>query len=210
MDALSWFFKSSTLFALKILIYGFIAIVAILFVRIGYCYLAADSSATNIIPQVARYVSEDNGLVTDVAIDGSYTSFDKVVEIFNNANTVTDARTGVTRNNAAFHYYVPTKTQFTSNSIYVSGKKPAVQVYRVSGGTVNTSYNVCLQNVPTSVTSSTGKYVAQRGDVLEVRVTVYATVTSGIKFKGRSFGNISIPITKTMRIPSVKYYRGLS
>lgn len=184
-------------FALKIFWYGFLALLAILAIRICYCVMVANANLDNIMPQIARYIAEENGITTEA---GSTESYKGIYELLRNESLQSDGTV-----KSEYHYKYGTgadafKTSYKNNvgktlfSLQVKVLKNDSHGERVS---------------PYSEVHNDTHQLAQRGDIIQIDLTVYATVINGWSIGGNAIlGSWEYPITRTMNIPAVKYYRG--
>lgn len=194
-------------FALKIFWYGLLAIIVITFIRIGYCVSVANTSLNMILPQIARYVAEYNGL----PIDGSARD-DTVAlcRVLSDANLVSDydsAGNPTTRQNAAFEYKIDGNraTQYNLEDI----------VWALEHNTGKDGNNSLRAYLATDhdhgcyfSTPSHSDRLAQRANIITVELTVWATIFSPFSINGNTvFPGYSYPITRTMNVPAVRYYR---
>ena len=160
MEAGGFIFKRTSLFIMKYFFFALIFLILLVYARIGYCYFVASSSAEQLLPQVARFVAEDNGLVIDLA-NNNY------ADILGNHDDSVFGRANVAgANNRTHHYYIPTSSADFKSGMQVSGHEPALRVYRVDD---TTKTNVCEASEP-NLDSSNPNRVVQRGEILVVEI----------------------------------------
>lgn len=194
-------------FALKIFWYGLLAIIVITFIRIGYCVSVANTSLNMILPQIARYVAEYNGLPIDGSARDDTVALCRVLSDANLVSEYDSAGNPTTRQNAAFEYRIDGSraTQYNLEEI----------IYALESNTGkdgNNSLRAYIAGDPTDgvyYSNITHHHrLAQRGNIITVELTVWANIFSPFSINGRTvFPGISYPITRTMNVPAVKYYR---
>lgn len=193
--------RGALMLVVKIFLFGFLGIVLILFCRIGYSYSVANSSAEHMITQIARIVAEENCLntETDALHPSGTTDYDRVKNMLDSISN---------EHSATLKYYTQSATDFKNNLSTTGGKITAIKVQKTGE-----SSNLYKQKDSGSVTYSW----AQRGELITITLTVYwrisdESVHNGIRFSSSSpadiWSSIEQPITKTITVPGIKYYRG--
>jgi hypothetical protein len=215
------------MFLVKFFVTFWLLIIVIILCRGAYCYSVASTSAENLLPQIARIVAEENGcpVDNDYSISGgtsvSRSTFSVINDLVNAQNYPYKTATGDTdfTIQCAAYEYVPygndgnfanaTNGLSAEDCSHGINNPCSFTVRRVDNNTgTATGKNLAKQNI--TVSGADGN-VVQRGDIIEVQVTVYATIISNIRFGPRDLQGLDIhwPITRTIRVPAVKYYRGL-
>ena len=201
-------------FALRIFWFGFIALIAITFIRIGYCVAVANTSLSVTLPQIARYVAEYNGLPINPDAEASTIEVCRVMSEENLVREYDNTGTEIVRVNKAFEYRIDGNWASDGTIGYTNLEDIKWALESNAGKESNNSLKVYLANDHShslwSDQPGAQHQLAQKGQVITVELTVWATLFSPVKLFGHEILPAQfIPITRTMNVPAVKYYRGL-
>ena len=209
-------------FALKIFWFGVLALFLIMCIRVGYCVSVANTSLEVMMPQISRYVAEWNG----IPIEGDDYIHESLGQLLMDTGDIKEYNTDGSvdiRPNSAFTY----KLGGASCSAKNTSNRPAnddlkFDLEHSNGKDNNASIRVYIDKdglrdytpfmTEASDLKSDHYRVAQRGEVITIELTVWATpfgADSNFNIFGFNFNGFEYPITHKMSIPAVKYYRGL-
>ncbi len=209
MDFISSSMHRVIMFIVKFVFIFWLLITLIILGRSIYCYSAASASAENLLPQIARLVAEENGCPMDNVMvntgDSTYTAIYDLVASMNSS--------------AAYHYVLPNNRAFKNspNGICIAScghsatcdddLECSFYVRKVDPATGEPTG----PNLTSQTDLGTARSIVQRGELIEIGVTVYATIVSDLKFGPNDTDGLNVhwKITKKMQVPAIKYYRGL-